>query len=92
MYSDCTIGYIYYRHTEKLQQKVCKIQNYHSKLKTELSTVAVHKCLNKKKFFPTSMVMSGKFEMASGKNREMSGNFVLSILYEPWGNDGFLHN
>ena len=27
--------------------------------------------------------MSGKFGLASGKVREMSGNFVLSSLYEP---------
>ena len=29
------------------------------------------------------MVLSGKFDCRQGKVREMSGNFVLSSLYEP---------
>ena len=39
----------------------------HSKLKTELFIVAIHKGLNKNQVSPTSKVMSGKFVLASGK-------------------------
>ena len=49
--------------------KSFKIKIYHSKLKTELFTVAIHKGLNKNQVSPTSTVMSGKFVLASGKSQ-----------------------
>ena len=37
---------IYYRHAEKLEQELFKIQNKHSNLKTKLFTVFIHKGLS----------------------------------------------
>ena len=37
---------IFYRHAEKLEQELFKIQNNHSNLKTELLIVFIHKSLN----------------------------------------------
>ena len=49
--------------------KFSNIKIYHSKLKTELFTVAIHKGLNKNQVSLTSTVMSGKFGLASGKSQ-----------------------
>ena len=55
----------------------------HSKLKTELFTVAIHKGLNKMKFLQRVQLCQGNLDWSQGKVRELSGNFVLSSLYEP---------
>ena len=65
------------------------VQNkiYHSKLQTELFTVAIHIGLNKIKFLRQKyrvQLCQGNLEWRHRKVREMSGNFVLSFLYEPW--------
>ena len=46
-----------------------KIKIYHSKLNTELFTVAIHKGLNKIQVSATSTVLLGKFGLASGKSQ-----------------------
>ena len=56
---------------------------YRSKFKTELFTVAIHKDLNKIKFLRRVQLCQGNLDWRQGKVREMSGNFVLSSLYEP---------
>ena len=63
--------------------KSFKIKIYHSKLKTELFTVAMHQGLNKIKFLRQVQLCQGNLDWCQGKIREMSGNFVLSSLYEP---------
>ena len=50
----------------------------------ELFTVAMHKGLNKNKFLRRVWLCQGNLDWPQGKVREMSGNFVLSSLYEPW--------
>ena len=57
--------------------------SYHSKLKTELLPIAVHKGLNKNKFLRRVHLCQGNLDWRQEKVREMSGNFVLSCLYEP---------
>ena len=56
---------------------------YHSKLKTELFAVSIHKAFNKIKFLLRVQLCQGNLDWREGKVREMSGNFVLSSLYEP---------
>ena len=60
-----------------------EVKIYHSKLKTELFTVAIHKGLNKIKFLRRVQFCQGNLDWRQGKVREMSGNFVLCSLYEP---------
>ena len=59
-----------------------KIKIYHSKLNTELFTVAIHKGLNKIKFLRQVHLCQGNLDWRQGKISEMSGKFVLSSLYE----------
>ena len=61
-----------------------KIKIYHLILKTELLTAAIYKGLNKIKTLRRVQVCQGNLDWRQGKVREMSGNFVLSSLYEPW--------
>ena len=58
-----------------------KIQNIHSKL---IRAVHCSKGLDKTKFLGTVWLYQGNLDCRQGKVREMSGNFVLSSLYEPW--------
>ena len=64
------------------------INIYHSKLKTELFTVAVHKGLNKNQVSPTRTVMSGKFGLVSGKKSgKCQGILFCPVCMNPDLND-----
>ena len=53
--------------------KSFQIKIYHSKLKTELFTVAIHKGLSKIKFLRRVQLCQGNLDWCQGKIREMSG-------------------
>ena len=52
-------------------------------MKTELFTIAKHKGLSKNMLLPRLQLCQGNLDWGQWKVREMSGNFVLSSLYEP---------
>ena len=62
---------------KSVKKTFAKFQNNHSKLITELFTVAVHEGLNKTEFLQRVGSCQGNLDWRQGKVMEMSGNFVF---------------
>ena len=62
---------------------ISEIKIYHSKIENRAVYCSYTQRFELNQVSPTSTLCQGNLNWCQGKVREMSGNFVLSSLYEP---------
>ena len=77
------ITYLFALNMQKSVKNLCKFQNNHFKLKTELFTVSIHKGLNETEFHQRVWLCQGNFDLRQGKSGKCQGILFCPVCMNP---------